>query len=514
MSLFDKISSLFKGKDVAAPTVQEKSTNTGQPKGDGPFFGDDSIMTQFLLETTMSRARLDMYSQYREMEEQFPEIHSGLDMYADYAVSGGGVEGSPTFEISVKDNEKIQKILDEVESRIQLKSLAWPIVRSMCRDGDVFTELVVDLAGLARVKTLPVKTMYRNEDQFGNLDKYRAFIQKIGYRSIEFEPWQVVHWRLRYELEEMYGRSILFPIRRLSKELQLSEDALTIARLTRAHQRMKWIVDVTGMSEDQQREYLKNYKIETKKARIIDPQTGRLRLRSSPLRAEEDIYVPRTKDGVGDVIPLSGDTSISQIKDIEHKYDRIFTGFKLSKAWFGLTGPNIRSVMGEQGLNFMRTVRRVRAAFKEGALKVYYVGARVRGIPLEELMNTEIDLIFPLMSHTDDELRYRLEQLKLSIVKQYREMTMMSRRDLMIEILKIPEDKVDQILKRAEEDEAPAGSTQTPAQNTVPEALLQQIQDFIQTNEVVSDQVAELRELAQFIWEEKASRGSHAKLSG
>jgi hypothetical protein len=374
-------------------------------------------------------------------------------MYADYSVSGGGIDSTESYEFVCED-KTILDMLESVEKRIKLKQMAWSIVRAMCRDGDAFAENVFDDVSLAKVKVLPAQSMYRIEDKLGNLPPDKAFVQRAGSKEIVFAQWQITHFRLVVDPCEIYGRSILYPIRRLAKELGLIEDALTIARLTRAHQRWLHTIDTTGMNPTQRLDYIRKIKMENRRRRLIDPQTGRFMVQENPLRAEEDIYQGKSKDSVDSITTLNGDSSINNIGDVQHKYDRIFTGLVLSKAWFGLTGPNLRSIMGEQGLNFMRAVRRVRSDFKVGAHKTYVCGLRAKGISYEQIEESNIDYRFPMMSHQDDELRYKLDVIRLSVAEKNRSLGLMSRKDILVEIFKKTAEEADKLLGAADKDQA------------------------------------------------------------
>jgi hypothetical protein len=508
-TIFDKIASLFKSSRNIDQTVDPKN-NTAEgvsTENPSPYYGVDidSTYVGYLEQTRASRVRIELYSQYLEMEEQFPEIGSGLDMYADYTISGGGIDTGESFDIKT-DNEKMKQDLEEIEKRVRLKNRGWSITRSMCRDGDVFGENVIDLQGLAKQKILPSKTMYRVEDRYGNLNPDKAFIQKANSVTIEFLPWQITHYRLESDLTEIYGRSILYSVRRLCKELSLCEDALTIARLTRAHQRWKYVVDTTGMNSTQSMAYLEQRKMMNRKRRTIDPTSGRLMMQNNPLKSEEDIYIAKGKDSLDDVSPMNGDSSINNIGDVLHKYDRMFTAMGVSKAWFGLTGPNIRNVMSEQGLNFMRRVRRVRDSFQEGALKTYIVGLRVKGYTYEQIMESKITLSFPMMSHQDDEMRYKLDLVRLAVAEKMMTLKLIDRETVLTKMFKMSDDESKKLLKLAKADDpiqstgsSPEASTDQPAPTATQEAF----DDLLRKSQEFSALVDDIRDLSNHILESK-----------
>ena len=428
-----------------------KNTAEGVPRPDpdARIFGDDGpssgLASNFLNQMKGSRFRRDLYHEYRSIEECFPEICAGLDMYADYTVSGGATERSETYEVSTEDG-LFKDELEAVEDRIQLKGQAWSIARGMCRDGDEMLELISDVAGLSKVRALPKEEIFRRETSVGNLPIENAFAQIRRNQRVMFDQWQIAHFRLRVNLEDKYGRSILWGARRVARDLMLSEDALSIARLSRSHQRLKYIVDVGEADSAEAKSIIDDFRLVNRRVRTMSQKTGRMNMRNNPLLAEEDIFVPCRTGGKADVGVIPGDNSYTNITDILHKYDRLFSSMKISKAWFGLTGPNIRSVVGEQGLNFMRTVRRIRNDLRLGLSQILMVGLRLKGVPIEKLMDIKLKFKFPMMSHADDELRFKLDKLKLEVAKQYKDLGLMNRFDIMTRIIGIEEDEANKVL--------------------------------------------------------------------
>lgn len=429
------------------PTTQFAQTVLGEKNG---------IVSEFLSGFRDQAKRADLYRQYQDMERTFPELSAGLDMYADYTVSGGGTEKSASFEVET-DDRLFKDELRKIERRLGIKEIIWSIARGMIRDGDEFAELIVDGAGLAKLRVLPKNEIFRNEDSIGNLKSGEAFIQRRGEKKILFDEWQLIHWRLRVDQSDPYGRSVMWSSRRLARELALSEDALTIARLSRAHQRLKYVVDVGETTDASEvSEILANARLKNRRIRVMNENSGRLSLRNNPLRTEEDIFIARRPGGSADVSVIQGDKSILSIPDILHKYDRMFAAMKISKAWFGLTGPNIRSVVGEQGRNFMRTVRRIRTDLKIGLTKLYLAGLRIQGVDTQRLLDLDLNFKFPMMSHADDELRYKLDTLKITIAKGHRELGTMSRQDILVNIFGINKHEAEELLINANKEPAPS----------------------------------------------------------
>jgi hypothetical protein len=114
----------------------------------------------------------------------------------------------------------------------------------------------------------------------------------------EFEKWQIVHWK-NGGTKKMHGDSILKPVRRVYKQLQLMEDGMVIGRLTRSHLRYKVLVDVGGMAKEDAEAHVESVKNKMRKRRMINPITGQLDTSQNPLTSEEDFFIGVTKDSKG-----------------------------------------------------------------------------------------------------------------------------------------------------------------------------------------------------------------------
>ena len=396
-------------------------------------------------------ARRTLYAEYEELESTFGEIQAAMDMYADYTTMGGSVEYDHSYSVYCTDKEYEDEI-KTIEQRTQVKDMMWILARGMIRDGDEFVELIADKDGLAKIRPLAKHEMFRAEDEYGNLPLENAFCQQRGDQRALFDQWQVVHFRARSDLNSLYGRGILYGLRRLAKVLELAEDAVAITRLSRAHSRLKFTIDVGDADAARAQELVEQAKRANSQVRTIDPRTGRMRLKQNPLLAEEHFYIPRGTNGTANVETIAGDQSILRIDDLLHWYDRLFASLKISKAWFGLTGPNIRSVVGEQGLNFMRTVRRYRKCMIDGMNKIYTVGLALQGVPVERLKELELTYKFPLMTHADDELHFNLLKIKLEVAKEHNALKTMCRFDILTKIMGYEDREAKAILKAVDKE--------------------------------------------------------------
>lgn len=452
MSIFSQMAKIWKDRKVGVDD-SSGSSETGV-RGGGYISGhggEKSSMDEFFDSMFGISSRRELYRIYRDIEEGTPEVASGLDIYADYAVSGGTDKGTSSLVLTSK-GRVFNKRLRRIDQNLRLSSKAWRIVRCMCEYGDAFYELIVNGAGVQTLKVLPRGEMFRIEDEKGAL---KAFMQHSSFDSdpISFQPWQVSHFRLVYDDEEKYGRSILWPSKREALELMLMRSGMTITRLSRAHRRLKHMVDVGDASSNTEIErHIAAAKARNKRQRTIDPRSGRMSLRANPLRAEEDIYIPVRKDSKSDVDVLAGDDSLRTIDDILFKRAGVLAGMKMPESWLGLTGPNVRNVADHQVLNFLKTVRRVRRDFASVAIVPYQIALMLQGIPWERVFLGNIDIAFPKMSMTEDMLAAELDKVRTIVAERLIKLRLMSRFDILVSLFEVPEEEARRLIDGVEED--------------------------------------------------------------
>jgi hypothetical protein len=326
-------------------------------------------------QTRVKRDRKADIELYHSMDDSFAEISSALDAYADNATQVGvsranAARGADQIVQVVSSSEPLREFLMERFARLRLDARAWPLARDMCKLGEVFEEAVVNQSlHVDRMKQLPSMYMVRNEDEYGVLDP------KIGYYQLdetferkvaEFEPWEVVHYRLLDHNERRYGRSILHPIRRVFKQLQIVEDSMVMARLTRGWSKLVYVIDTGTMPPPMAHEHVEKIKAEHKKRRLVDYR-GQLRSDLNPLMVEEDIFLALGKGGQSRVDQLYGDLNIGNLSDVEYLQNKMFGGLKVPKAYLAIERDvNSRATVTNQDIQFARTVRRIQMAMRAG----------------------------------------------------------------------------------------------------------------------------------------------------
>jgi hypothetical protein len=432
--------------ELEPSSVSDRDSDTeslGYSPYDGvrnPFYKDGGAYHWYMEQLASERTRKKRYKIFEEMDNDSPELSSALDIYADNAT-----QADPGQEIiCIKtDNDKVKKILNDFKKDVGLESTIWATARNVAKNGEAFSEIVLDKALLAkRIKELPGKDIIRNEDEYGRLQK-KAFIQqKPGEEKIlaTFEQWQVVHFRMRKDNTKKYGNGVLESAIKVYRQLAMMEDSMVIARLTRAPQRYAHLVDVEGLDTDAAQNHLDKVRSKMKKRATINPKTGRQDLSYNPLSAEEDIFVGTKAQSKADVKVLQGDNNLSNIKDVFYFQNKLFSATKVPKSYLGLEGDvNSKGTVTEQEIQFARTVRRLQLALIEGYTQMFDFVLALNGVSPSTV---EYTISLPLISMIDELRKWQSRLVKLQTAQLFQQVFRVNPEYLMKKFLDMSEEEV------------------------------------------------------------------------
>lgn len=197
------------------------------------------------------------------------------------------------FKIN-SDNEKLKNELEDLFFKnLRMNSMSYRIVKSYLKFGNhyAFAQTrrgygVVDLVHLPP-ESLKIELNKKDLFDLGNFN-YRG--QGI-MGSIEFEPWEIVHWKFMDDIEtEPYGQSILRSIVDTYRRIVMMRDALIIYRITRAPQRLLFKLDSGNLDPDAAQLQADEIKKSLYKKPLVNPQTGEMDYKYSPTPVA--VYTP------------------------------------------------------------------------------------------------------------------------------------------------------------------------------------------------------------------------------
>ena len=359
------------------------------------------------------------YRDYDMMDNEVPEVSSALDVIAEFATQEA--EAEETFKIE-SDDQALADHLNEICDNLKLRDIVTPIAREVAKYGGTFLELVAaeSTQQIIACKPLDPTTMQRNEDKNGQLMQtaFTQYEMTKGEAVAKFQAWQIAHFRYRRMLTRMYGNSFLESARRVWKQLNLMEDGMVLARLYRSHMRYVFQIPVDGIAADGVQAYINKIKKQFRKRIRYNAQTQRLELYDSPLSADEDFFLPTRKDSVSSVKGLQGQGNLSNIGDIQHFHNKLFTALKVPKALLGIERDvNAKATLSEQDVNFARGIRGLQKALADEIRVILRRVLVLDGIDPDKLKEWKI--VFPQISTVDLALQWEVEQLKANVAVIY-----------------------------------------------------------------------------------------------
>ena len=366
--------------------------------------------------------RLASYADFEGMEF-FPEIAAALDIM---------MEESTTLNPENKvinifsESKRVRRVLEDLFfNRLDIHTSLPMWTRNTCKYGDNFLFLNIDSEeGITGVKQLPnIEITRKDNEGFGansvnaEEDSFNPVKFVWGQRDIEFNAWQVAHFRLLGDDRRLpYGTSMLEKARRIWKQLLLSEDAMLIYRVTRAPERRIFKIFVGNIDEADVPSYVQKIANNFKRSPVIDEKTGQIDTRYNQMAQDQDYFIPvRDPNAPSPIDTLPGATNLSEIADIQYLQKKLFTALRVPKPFLGFeeaTGDGKNLAL--QDIRFARTINRIQQSMLQELNKIAIIHLYILGLE-DELENFTLTLNNP--STQAEMLKIEQTQMKVTLYK-------------------------------------------------------------------------------------------------
>ncbi len=488
-ALIDQLGTVI--NTISLPNVGDESGQLGQAIGDYVNFLNNAVTYQ----------RRENYALYAKMDDTDPIIASVLNIYAD-EIAMGTHEGDVTKTFTIaSDNPGIKEFLENISKSLNLKHRIKGMARDLVKFGDLFDEIVFSENHLPqRLVNLPPETMYVNVNQFGEFvsREEQAYIQRIaGMRADEvyFPWWKVAHAKWTLSPRDVYGTSLLRPVRKLYHQLRAVLDGVVIERVLRAPQRYKFIIDTGDLPPDRAIDVVNKYKDANRRKRVID-SSGTFRIENTPMAPEEDIYIPTGTSGKGNVDVIEGSQQTKNVDDIQFLINMYISALGTPKAYLAFEGESHnRNVITQLDIHHARLVRAYQGELIQVLRFIFDVCLAAIGIPPSQV---NYRIVFPFIRTEDDLRKWQIINLKIRVGYMLRTQVGVRITDewIMRYLLDIPEDELEYIGYDPNNTQSPmiAMSTGTPGTSMPGEAadyIKKQAKDNPELQGLI-DSVAEL----------------------
>ena len=366
--------------------------------------------------------RLASYADFEGMEF-FPEIAAALDIMMEESTT----LNSENKVINIfSESRRVRRILEDLFfNRLDIHTSLPMWTRNVCKYGDDFLYLNIDSEeGITGVKQLPNIEISRKENEgFGEnsmnkeTDKFNPVKFVWGQRDIEFNAWQIAHFRLLGDDRRLpYGTSMLEKARRIWKQLLLSEDAMLIYRVTRAPERRIFKIFVGNIDEKDVPAYVNQIANNFKRSPVIDQNTGQIDTRYNQMAQDQDYFIPvRDANAPSPIDTLAGASNLSEIADIQYLQKKLFTALRVPKPFLGFEEVNGEGKnLALQDIRFARTINRIQQSMLQELNKIAIIHLYILGLE-DELENFTLTLNNP--STQAEMLKIEQTQLKVTLYK-------------------------------------------------------------------------------------------------
>lgn len=164
------------------------------------------------------------------------------------------------------------------------------------------------------------------------------------------------------------GKSILYDVYPIQRQLQLLEDSLLVNRLTRSSLIRMLEIEVGDMPKKEVNDYLRRIKNLIEQHISLDKTTGAYQSFNAPGPIDNVIYIP-TKNGRGKITinNLGGDVNIRDIADIDYFNNKRAGALKIPKQFLG-EGEGESSLgnggsLTQMSIRYARTIKRIQTSY-------------------------------------------------------------------------------------------------------------------------------------------------------
>jgi hypothetical protein len=331
-----------------------------------------------------------------------PEIAVALDIFSDEATTAS--ESGKILTIFSESTRIKNELTDLFENVLDINTNLNSWARNLCKYGDNFVYLkIVPKKGVIGCTQLPNVEVTRSEPGFNFVTSQDALqkerVSKFFWKdkNIEFNSFEVAHFRLLGDDRKLpYGTSILEKVRRIWKQLLLSEDAMLVYRVTRAPERRVYKIFVGNMDDKDIDPYVDKIANNFKRVNMVNSNNGQTDTRYNPLAVDQDYFIPvRDPALTMPIETLPGAQNLSEIADIEYIQKKMLAALRVPKAFLGFDeatgeGKNLAIL----DIRFARAVHRIQKALIQELNKIAIIHLYTKGYE-DDLNNFTLQLTTP-----------------------------------------------------------------------------------------------------------------------
>lgn len=329
-----------------------------------------------------SSTRLARYREYDNMDEDI-EVSRALDTIAEEMTPKTDamdlpleiVYKSTSENLSTSTNQILRSALEHWCKIQELDTRMFYIARNTIKFGDCFfrkrhkdrasskkwefihpknvVSAVVDQNDVTKIIAWQIRVDNKQvNSNYGNMVSSLGSSEEV---ATEFVPAdEIIQMTLLDEMSEQapFGKSVLLPVYRTFKQLQMLQDSIVIYRITRAPERRVFNLDVGGMNPARQKTYLEQFKNEVNQKKIPRKGSAGNQVESiyDPQSIQEDFFFAVKPDGRGTRIDtLPGGTGLGDMQEVEHFMGKLYRGLRVPTSYMNINPSSAQNPIFNDG---------------------------------------------------------------------------------------------------------------------------------------------------------------------
>jgi len=439
-----------------------------------------------------ARNETELISRYREISK-YPDCDTAIEEIVTEAIAAIDSEAPVTInlddiDLSKRIKDSIREEFNEICSLLDFKDKAHDIFRRWYIDGRVYYQKVINPAAtnkgilelrfidprkIRKVREVKKERLDNGIEVVKNIEEYFLYNEKglnyspganpvvsnsgikISNDAIAFCPSGLLD--LDRNLIEGYLHKAIKPV----NQLKMMADSLVIYRLARAPERRIFYIDVGNLPKVKAEQYMKDIMARYRNKIVYDSATGEIKDDRKFMTMLEDFWLPRREGGRGtEITTLPGGENLGQIADIEYFQNKVYQSLNVPVSRF----------QQQSGFNFGRA-----AEISRDELKFAKFVSRLRrkfNVLFDDLLSTQLILKKILTpedwSNIKEKINYEYAQdqyyqeikdaenlrNRIDVLNQMSPYVgvYFSKNYIRKEILKLSDDKIEQIEKDNQED--------------------------------------------------------------
>jgi hypothetical protein len=409
------------------------------------------------------------YMDYENMDDD-PYISYAYNFYAD-DITQKDFRTGRTLWVESPDDVVAAGMNAFLAKTLKLERHIWEIARTSCKYGNDLEVILYNSEGVAGLDFVSPALVRRHEWDGGvgfsvnNKGFFNASDRDVienvrkGVRfandTFFFDNWEMMHVRLRTKNRgSRYGFSIGESARWPWKRLIMLEDATMLAVVTRTPNRLAYYVRTGNRPGMEALDYLKKIQDLYRKKKFINPTTGKMEMKQSPLSQQDDIWIP-LQDGKDpsrvEALPSFENTNMAPL---DYFRGRVFAALGIPKQFLAFDETmTVDRVLSNQDIRFARGILRIQREIMYGINKVITVDQALRGVNAD---NLDYVLKMAVPSTAFEIAMLEVETTKIALAAQYKEFV--SNEWVLSRVLGLSDTEVRLILAQKKREEGGGGA--------------------------------------------------------